>query len=239
MNVFQSNSAPFLLALIVSALGWYVGQINSDIRTTKVAVYSLDADERTPRATVMIKNVSRTQSLENITFALVCRGDVDDSKTAHNEGQFISPPPIAPIGSRLKARSSGQVAASASLAPGGRIGLRAHVADCLHPPLAFYYRPTGSDRFLLMKEKSLNGWMARNYIDSLPVIFLMMSALFAVWVILAILRWRRPHETAMADNHYDIRITFGDSGRARAAPGDADQRDGDGEGNPNSREEQC
>jgi len=205
MNPFQSNSAPFILALIVSALGWYVGEINSDIRNTKVATYRLDAEANAPRAVVTIENVSRTESLEDIVFALECGGDVDERQSGNNRGGIVKFPPIAPI-KGIVDRTAGRIAVTASLAPGGAIGLRAALADC-RGPLVFYYKPKGNDHFLLLSGSSLRGWMAKNYIDALPILFFVLAILFLAWLGLNVFYWwRRRNETPLADNFHNVRL---------------------------------
>ena len=236
MNVFQSNSAPFLLALIVSGLGWYVGQINEDLRNTKVATYRLDADADAPHARVMIQNVSRTQSLDKISFALVCPIAATPDKTRLNQGDYIAPPPIHPIDPVLGRDESGQMSVSASLAPGGSIGLEATLADCAKSPLQFFYRPSGTDRFLLLEQNSIDGWMASKYRYLLLILFVVLSFLFLVWIAVSItFWWRSRNESAMAGNLYRVRLYFGDSSDLGTAPHQRDENQPDGEGRKRRR----
>jgi hypothetical protein len=226
MNMFQSNSAPFLLALIVSALGWYVGEISQDLRNTKIATYRLDADEKAPHAKVMIQNVSRTQSLDNITFALVCPRAPSGDK-ASNRGKLITRPPIAPINEVLNPDQAGEMSVNTSLAPGGAIGLEATLADCPASPLKFYYRPSGPDRFLLVERDSIEGRLARKYVDLLLILFFVFSLVFLAWMVISItFWWRRRHDPAPADTIYRVRLSFDDSGSLGTAPPNQNQPDG-------------
>jgi len=73
MDLLRSSSAPFVIAALLSVLGWHIGTLTKDIRDTRSVVYQLD-DSGKAGATIntIITNVSKSQMLENAKFALVC-----------------------------------------------------------------------------------------------------------------------------------------------------------------------
>lgn len=242
MSIFKSTTAPYLLALIVSALGWYVGQIDREIRSARSAVFTVERGENEQSITVTIENVSRTQALEDFQFAVVCKNGSIVASREHNVGQLVLRPPVQPIRQAVQ-HHPGQVTVDASLAPGGSIGLSTHLKDC-SSSAEFYYKPKGSSQLYMLNSNSTTGFVVKNYNKILVVSFILFLLTFIGWLAgTAYHNFRRQSdEDTVRDPIYHVRLAVVGAGGCAdepSRPGGQDKGNGEGEGGRNRGPGDC
>jgi len=120
---------PYVLAIIVSALGWQLTQISAEIASTRAASYRITIDEDARTAELRLKNISRSQPIEQLTFSLVCREkgecftkDRADGQTG-NYARFKAVAPVAPTGSNIVSANAELVTFTLTIPAGGSIKL--------------------------------------------------------------------------------------------------------------------
>ena len=141
MDLLRSSSAPFLIAALLSVLGWHIGTLTKDIRDVRSVVYEVhDTGKAGSTITAIINNVSKSQMLEQATFALVCKG-VEEQCLDYDSRNIKLFPPTATDPGILSGNNS-ILGIKVDLAAGGRIGVTIKRRTAQEVRFLFY--PKGS-----------------------------------------------------------------------------------------------
>ncbi len=202
MDLLRSSSAPFVIAALLSILGWHIGTLTKDIRDTRSVVYQVE--DRDPDGlgsiTAVITNVSKSQMLEQANFALVCE-DLDPCLDYDTRNVVIFPP-TADDSLHLSGDQP-MLGFTVDLAAGGRIGVTvkrktaANVkflffpkglpfaelsaaeggGDVAVPPGAGATKPGTKDVYVLNGD-TLRGWVVLHYFNIVLGSFFLVLAVF-------------------------------------------------------------
>jgi hypothetical protein len=121
MDLLRSSSAPFVIAALLSVLGWHIGTLTKDIRDTRSVVYQVrDTGKAGATINTIITNVSKSEMLENASFALVCE-NLEPCLDYDSRDVVLFPPTATDSG--ILSGDSPILGIKVDLAAGGRIGV--------------------------------------------------------------------------------------------------------------------
>jgi hypothetical protein len=136
MELLRSASAPFVIAALLSVLGWHIGTLTEEIRETRSVVYEVVDLGEGDTITAVVTNVSKSEMLVGAKFALVCK-DVKRCLDYETKGVELFPPTAD---DSISLDGNDRILAfTVDLAAGGRIGVSAkrRTAD----QVSFYFFP--------------------------------------------------------------------------------------------------
>jgi xanthosine utilization system XapX-like protein len=177
MDIFRSEKAPYILGLLITIIGWHISQIANEISKTQAVSYSVDVDRTTKDVAAHIRNVSRTKSLVDVTFALECEGAArcfeplrPAPRGQETYGRIEAVPPNAT--SRQEVQDSPiRILAKNTVAAGGEFRIRGRLLDPnARVNLFFFPNPDESQRPLdiyLYKRDTIGGLFVENYLTIL------------------------------------------------------------------------
>jgi hypothetical protein len=200
MDLLRSSSAPFLIAALLSVLGWHIGTLTRDIRDTRSVVYQVN-DTGKAGATIdaVVTNVSKSEMLEEAAFALVC-DNVEPCLDYDTRDVLLFPPTATD--SRILSGEDSILGMTVDLAAGGRIGFSAkrRTADKVHflffprglpiveesetdePDAAPAARPaarqSGTEDIYVLDGGTWRGWVVLNYFNIVLASFFGVLILF-------------------------------------------------------------
>lgn len=122
MELLRSSSAPFVIAALLSILGWHIGTLTEEIRETRSVVYDVEDRGLNRKIAASVTNVSKSQMLERANFALVCE-DLEPCLD-YKSRDVVFYPPTATDSINLAGNDS-ILGFTIDLAAGGRIGVSA------------------------------------------------------------------------------------------------------------------
>ena len=137
MDLLRSSSAPFVIAALLSILGWHIGTLTKDIRDTRSVVYEVN-DRSKGTISAVVTNVSKSQLLEGATFALVC-DDLDPCLDFGSRSVVLFPPTATD--SISLSGDDTVLGFKVDLAAGGRIGVSARRKT--NADVHFFFFPKG------------------------------------------------------------------------------------------------
>ncbi len=121
MDLLRSSSAPFVIAALLSVLGWHIGTLTKDIRDTRSVVYQVrDSGKAGATINTTITNVSKSEMLENASFALVCE-NLEPCLDYDSRDVVLFPPTATDSG--ILSGDSPILGIKVDLAAGGKIGV--------------------------------------------------------------------------------------------------------------------
>lgn len=188
--MLSSSSAPFVIALLVSALGWQISQISEDIRQTRAISYAISVDETKETALLTISNVSREKAVKELTFSLVCEDQGDCFNKQHPDApnafaQIKAVRPFAPS-VRFSHPAADKIDIVATIPAGSAISLLAYLVDGSKRPVMFYVPDADDpeDLFILRGDEAF-GFAIVHYNDIMIWSFAIMLGVLVLWVLVA------------------------------------------------------
>jgi hypothetical protein len=199
MDIFRSEKAPYILGLLITIIGWHITQIANEISRTQAVSYSVDVNRTTRDVSAHIRNVSRTKSLVDVTFALECEGAARCFEPLRpaavpEDEEFGRIQAIAPNAtSRQDVQGSRiRILATNTVAAGGEFLIRGRLADSNSRVNLFYFpNPDPEQRPLdiyLYNRDTPGGLFVENYLGILGFSLV----LCVVFLIYSLYRGSRP-----------------------------------------------
>ncbi|MDD9733860.1 hypothetical protein PVW46_28480 [Mameliella sp. AT18] len=203
MNLFTSQQAPAILAVILSVIGFYISTVVAEIRSQPVVTYrfSQSADGT---AELRLKNVSLAQVVADARFEIACTDGREDCLMAQPSGGYAvldRTPPVSPTNVTLEA-SPREAAIRANLVPGAVVALAVRQAPTANAvPLEFYYTAskTAPEALLLFDARSLTALFVDNYFTLMLVVFLVAAAALTLVIVVPPLVALRTRKTGPED----------------------------------------
>ncbi|MFC0159772.1 hypothetical protein CDZ97_05475 [Mameliella alba] len=203
MNLFTSQQAPAILAVILSVIGFYISTVVAEIRSQPVVTYrfSQSADGT---AELRLKNVSLAQVVADARFEIACTDGREDCLMAQPSGGYAlldRTPPVSPTNVTLEAGPR-EVAIRANLVPGAVVALAVRQAPTANAvPLEFYYTAskTAPEALLLFDSRSLTALFVDNYFTLMLVVFLVAAAALTLVIVVPPLVALRTRKTGPED----------------------------------------
>ncbi|WP_305968261.1 MULTISPECIES: hypothetical protein [unclassified Mameliella] len=199
MNLFTSQQAPAILAVILSVIGFYISTVIAEIRSQPVVTYHF-GQSTDGTAKLRLKNVSLAQVVADARFEIACTDGREDCLMAHPSGTFAvidRTPPVSPTNVTLEA-SPREATIRANLVPGAVVALSVRQTPAAKGvPLEFYYTAskTAPEALLLFDARSLTALFVDNYFTLMLVVFLVAAAALTLVIVvppLVALRARQP-----------------------------------------------
>lgn len=198
MNLFTSQQAPAILAVILSVIGFYISTVVAEIRSQPVVTYRF-SHSAVGAAQLRLKNVSLAQVVADARFEIACTDGREDCLMAQPSGGYAvldRTPPVSPTNVTLEAGPR-EAAIRANLVPGAVVALAVRQARTANAvPLEFYYTAskTAPEALLLFDARSLTALFVDNYFTLMLVVFLVAAAALTLVIVvppLVALRTRR------------------------------------------------
>ena len=190
MHIFLSDKVPYIVGLLLAVIGWQISQLVTMITSTRAVAYELSIDRTSGEVVARVKNVSRTKSLENVTFAISCAAPQPCfaplvAAEADEEPMFGNIRPVPPNLPVVTARSDSQMSIqyTNSIAAGGEFRI---VGRLIRPDMAvnFYFIPGPSPPDIFIYDgDSLTGFVVEHFLGILIFFLGVTIALLAVSII--------------------------------------------------------
>jgi len=202
MSDTKIDPIPYVLAIVVSALGWQLTNISSEISKTLSLSYNVEVNKSKNIATLHLKNISKGKSVKSLEFSLVCRETSDcfrnvGSNNDQEYAELIAVPPVGTSATEMKVNSNSTISFKTSLPAGGSVKILTNLVD-YENDILFYYTPSEEipDNISLFGNQSLMAILTENYIKFLVSSFFVMSVCFIFWILHAFwnLRYRRSED---------------------------------------------
>lgn len=160
MDILRSDKAPYVVALLVSLLGWHLAQLTDDIRSTRSVLYSVNSNSSSGKITALVHNVSKTHSLKAGRFSLACLPN-ESCFAANSEETKVHPP----NGAKVEVfPDSTAITIVASLPAGGKITFGGRLRDKGRQP-RFLFVPDEENMIdiYVFDGDGIRGFLVRNY----------------------------------------------------------------------------
>lgn len=221
MDIFRTSAAPYVLALIVTAIGWYFGRLTTEIEATRAASYYIETNAEAQTATVHLTNVSRKEPLVKLQFSLVCRQPpcFTEKLRGTESGKFAhlsAVPPVATSATRMLKLLPDEVTIVTTLPAGGSVDIVAYVAAPDSDLLFFYLPDSETPTYLyLYSGRTLFGWIIRNYLKVLFGGFFGFGAILVIWLLVALFKYatQRPKEDSNELQRHQVILSFDSADR--------------------------
>lgn len=196
-DVFKNSAAPYVLALMVSLLGWMFTTMIKSGENIWIIQYSVayGSSDGVPTATVMFENKSLLKPLNTGGFTIECSDEKYD-KTADLQCFQTIPQinsPVQPVGTGGVVLSSlpskvdhKAMRALALLPPGVSAGYRFGLVEA-ETKLRIFYTPANpldGTRMVLTDDWTLEGFVFSNYFRIISVAFFGLLLLIAIWFVI-------------------------------------------------------
>ena len=191
-SIFEKAEGPYVLALIVSALGWYIGVIVDDFLKRPTAVYGLEIDRTNLKVGATIENLSSKYVLRDVVVTLTCdvcmiaaKGEVPTAFFTTKTLSVVQPAAHSTEDSSdAKSESSFKV----TLPPGAKFGGYAHWQKRAEPPRLFvkYDESAGAGDaggIQFVKDGTLFAWTLRHYRDLVLYSFIALGSFFVYLIV--------------------------------------------------------
>jgi hypothetical protein len=185
INIFRSEAAPYFLALLVSAIGWFATSIAEQTNARAVAVYSIEP--RGERIRFRIENISRSATMKAAQFLFVC---VDNRPACFRlapdrlpEREIAAPPPLY-IRDITPSGGPGSLVLVATLVPNSTLDVTLSPEDP-KAPVTFRSVPVGDapQDILFLRSDDIVAMFLKHYFRILILAFVTTGALLALLVI--------------------------------------------------------
>lgn len=190
MHIFLSDKVPYIVGLLVAVIGWQISQLVTMITSTRAVAYELSIDRSSGEVTARIKNVSRTKSLENVTFAISCTEPcfaprvAAQPNVAATYGNIRAVPPNLPVVTERR-DSAMSILYTNTVAAGGEFNI---IGRLVRPEtrVNFYFIParTRPLDIYIYDAASLTGFVVENYLGILILFLCLTVGLLAASVII-------------------------------------------------------
>lgn len=213
MNIFRSDSAPYVLALIVSALGWYFAQLTEELRSSRTAIYTVSHSSLNRTAEVTFENLSRSEAMRGLIVHAACDGDSRVDPSVRNRSRTIVYPPHRPLEDTGLESTARQESYRIGIAPGGAIGVNFSLPNC-QSTITLSFNQESDPQFYLIPSRSIEGFVASNYAVVLVIGFVVFASILAIWIMISLyFLWRRrKHEDDKGSDpqRLDVSLTLVD-----------------------------
>jgi hypothetical protein len=170
--MLTSDKAPYIVALLVTVLGWHVSQLTEGIRAGHAVGYQVAYDETSKSVRAEVRNSSRTKPIVGARFALVCKrtGGCFESLNGLAGDSAIYGwkkvlPPTADL-TEIEPESRDQIEAVTTLAAGGVLVFGGKTPFG-RGSFEFYFKPdpdaNQSLDLYIYRSDSIQGFFIENY----------------------------------------------------------------------------
>jgi hypothetical protein len=205
-NIFKDSSAPYVLTLLVSLLGWMFNTAIKSGENIWVVHYeqTYETKDGAPMVTVFFENKSLFKLLNVGTFTIECADQKYSSSAAPQCFTNLPNAMVPAVPLRVgnvslpsvpqKVDNKG-IKAPALLPPGGKVGYRIGLVEA-NTPLRIGYTPdaataAGGAQMLLTDSWSPEGFVFANYLRLVGAGFIVLLFLILVWFVNELVaRWR-------------------------------------------------
>jgi hypothetical protein len=187
MDILRHDKAPYIVALLVSVLGWHIAQLTDDIRSTRSVLYTIETDVKSRQITALVHNVSKTHSLKQARFSLACLPG-QACLMPNTQRLNVYPPNGAMAGIESDPTA---VTITATMPADGRIDFGATLSrDGSLPKFVFVPDEENVIDIYVFEGGGIRGFLVENYFSIILISFLLLLALLLL-IMGALLR-RRP-----------------------------------------------
>lgn len=173
MNPFKDDKAPYVVALLLGALGWHASQITDQIREARSVSYDVNDDGPQALQTIHLENISSDKYLSDLDFEVNCQFDEECIDTKQISAKAVAPTVIEP---KVKV-SPTDAGFSLYLPANSAIDIVVGVRAGQHFP-RFHYTPKPGlqDGIVLLPANSWRVFVAKNYLKIITYSFIMIAA---------------------------------------------------------------
>jgi hypothetical protein len=216
VDIFRTSSAPYVLALIVTAIGWYFARLATEVESTRAASYYVEVNSEAKTATVHLTNVSRKEPLQNLEFSLVCRTPPCFTEKPPGGAQglyahLVAVPPVATSATTMVRLEGDEVRIRTTLPAGGSVDFVSYLAQPGAELLFFYLPDSKNPTYLyLYSGRTLFGWIIRNYLRVLIGGFLGFGTILMLWLLVALFKYvtQKPKEDGNELQRHHVILSF-------------------------------
>lgn len=217
INIFRSEAAPYFLALVVSAIGWFATSIAEETNARAVAVYGIERADG--RVRFRIENISRSATIEAAQFLFVCEDTRPDCFTLGAdrlpERSIAAPPPLY-IRDIVPSGGPDSLVLTATLVPASILDVTLTPNDPA-APVTFRSVPSGDapQDVLFLPAGDLVALFLKHYFRLLILAFFATGAMLVLLVLLNAIDFvasffrRGPTDVAPSKHHVTLRLDDG------------------------------
>jgi len=202
-NIFKESAAPYILALLVSLLGWMFNTAIENAKNVWIVKYEIvyGVEKNVPTAQVYFENKSLFKLLNVGTFVIECYDQKYHTEDA--PGCFTEIPGLQREAAALRVGNVSSPTiptkvdnkgykARARIPPGGKIAYRFGLGEA-NTPLHISYSPEnntddGGAQMLLTDRWTIEGFIFSNYLRLVGLGFIICFVIIVFWMTAVLLR---------------------------------------------------
>ena len=186
MATSQGSSTPYVVSVLVAALGWLVATVSAELQTTPAISYTTSYKDGA--YVLLVENISAQRALSNIHLSLACSGETQGCFSANKTGAVIaSPIAIAPTAQphmNAPISTTKDVSFYITLPPGGAFALKVPAASpAAQTPILYNMPDTADSVALRVRQPSISSFFIQHYYEILLTLFLTGALAFGAWLL--------------------------------------------------------